>query len=68
MVLQEDISMNKKSESFSLDYLKSLDVYPNSQLMEIDEQLFTGQFISSIILSHIDFDNEIHSSKLKFNR
>ncbi|CAF2404326.1 unnamed protein product [Rotaria sp. Silwood2] len=37
-------------------------VYPNSQLLKLDEQLITGQFLASIILAHIDFDNTIHST------
>jgi hypothetical protein len=49
--------------SISLDYLKSIGSYPNSELMKLDEKLFTGQFISSIILSHIDLDNDIYTNK-----
>ena len=60
--VQLNDGLTEEVSSLSLDYLKSLNVYPNSQLMEIDEQLFTGQFISSIILTHINFDNEIHSN------
>ncbi|CAF0824036.1 unnamed protein product, partial [Didymodactylos carnosus] len=44
-----------------LDYLKSIEAFPSTQLMELDEKQFTGQFISSTILAHIDFHNEINS-------
>ncbi|CAF4632699.1 unnamed protein product [Rotaria sp. Silwood1] len=52
--------------SIGLDYLKSIGAYPNTQLLTIDKKLFTGQFISSIILAHIDFDNENYSME-QFN-
>ncbi|CAF3200290.1 unnamed protein product, partial [Rotaria sp. Silwood2] len=38
----------------SIDYLKSIGSYPNTQLLNLNEELFTGQFISSIIVSHIE--------------
>ncbi|CAF1233050.1 unnamed protein product, partial [Didymodactylos carnosus] len=34
-----------------LDYLKSIGAFPITQLMELDEKQFTGQFISSTILT-----------------
>ena len=43
----------KTDEIISLDYLKSI---------ELKTELFNGQFISSIILSHIDIQNQINSS------
>ncbi|CAF4059619.1 unnamed protein product, partial [Rotaria sordida] len=45
----------------SLNYLKKLGVYPNTELMKLNDKQFTGQFISSIILAHINFDNELNS-------
>ena len=45
----------------SFNYLKSLGLFPNTQLLELNEQLFTGQLISSIILSYIDIENIINS-------
>ncbi|CAF3583974.1 unnamed protein product, partial [Rotaria sp. Silwood2] len=44
----------------SIDYLKSIGSYPNTQLLNLNEELFTGQFIASIILSHIDIENQIN--------
>ncbi|CAF4120895.1 unnamed protein product, partial [Rotaria sp. Silwood1] len=45
----------------SIDYLKSNGTYPNIELLNLNEELFTGQFLSSIILSHIDIENQINS-------
>ncbi|CAF0887015.1 unnamed protein product [Rotaria sordida] len=47
----------------SLDYLKSIEAFPNEQLINLDDRHFSGQFISSIILAHIDIDNEFNSKK-----
>ena len=44
-----------------MNYLKSIDSFPNAELIKLNEDIFTGQFISSIILSHIDIINEINS-------
>jgi hypothetical protein len=41
----------------SLDYLKSIGLYPTTQPTE---EFFNGQFLSSIILSHIDIENEMN--------
>ncbi|CAF4263498.1 unnamed protein product, partial [Rotaria sordida] len=47
-------------EISSVNYLKSIGSYPNTQLLNLNKELFTGQFISSIILSHIDIENQIN--------
>ncbi|CAF4352475.1 unnamed protein product [Rotaria sp. Silwood2] len=44
-----------------LDYLKTIGVFPNSQLIRLDEKEFTGPFVASVILAHIDFYNRTHS-------
>ena len=44
-----------------MDYFKSIGVYPTTELVKLNTELFTGQFISSIILSHIDITNDINS-------
>ena len=48
-------------KSTSLEYLKSIGVYPDTQLMKLNDNQYTGQWISSVILAHLDFDQEIHS-------
>ncbi|CAM4831763.1 unnamed protein product [Rotaria magnacalcarata] len=50
-------SSEETAETISIDYLKSIGSFPNTQLTNLNEQLFTGQFISSIILSHIDIES-----------
>ena len=50
----------------SLNYLKLNGLYPSTELVKLHEQRFNGQFISSIILSHIDIYNEINLNK-QFN-
>ncbi|CAF0943984.1 unnamed protein product [Adineta ricciae] len=63
-VLTTTLAESKQSsnvEFASLTYLKSINSYPNDQLSTLSEHSLTGQFISSIILSHIDIENEIHS-------
>ena len=50
----------------AVDYLKSIEAYPNTQLLTLNEKKFTGQFISSVILAHIDLHNQFNSkSKLE---
>ena len=44
----------------TLDHLTSIGVYPNTKL---DDKQLTGPFISSVILAHIDFDNDINADK-----
>jgi len=61
------LSKNLTDENFqsiSWDYLKSLNIYPNSTLNKFNSTIFTGQFISSIILSHIDIENELHPEQI----
>ncbi|CAF3962695.1 unnamed protein product [Rotaria sp. Silwood2] len=61
--LRESLAKNtisNETTSIGLDYLKSVGAYPDTQLVTMNENQFTGQFISSIILAHIDFDNENH--------
>jgi hypothetical protein len=43
------------------EYLKSIEAFPSTKLMKLDENKFTGQFISSILLAHIDLHNQIQS-------
>jgi hypothetical protein len=43
--------------------LKSIEAFPNEQLIKLDDQRFSGQFISSIIFAHIDIDQEFNSKK-----
>ncbi|CAF3446671.1 unnamed protein product [Rotaria sp. Silwood1] len=52
--------------SIPLDYLKSIQVFPTAQLMELDEEKFTGHFLASVILAHIDFEHAVHSGE-QFN-
>jgi hypothetical protein len=40
-----------------LDYLKSIGLFPT---IPPTEEFFSGQFLSSIILSHIDIENEMN--------
>ena len=47
----------------SLNYLKSINAFPKT----LDNTLITGQLLSSIILSHIDIENEILNSKKQTN-
>ena len=62
--LNNGLTKTMTDEIFSLDYLKSINSYPTTELIKLDEKIFTGQFLSSIILSHIDIENEINSPKL----
>ncbi|CAF0746684.1 unnamed protein product [Adineta ricciae] len=52
---------SEEREFPSLDYLKTIHSYPNEQLLQINDNQFTGPFLSSIILSHLDIENTIHS-------
>ncbi|UJR20292.1 hypothetical protein I4U23_023423 [Adineta vaga] len=63
--LQENNTFISKdiTETTSLDYLKSIGEYPDSELTYSNEKMLTGQLISSIILSHIELDDQIYSSK-----
>ncbi|CAF3035361.1 unnamed protein product [Rotaria sp. Silwood2] len=51
----------------SLEYLKSIEVFPSTQLIALNDRKFTGQFISSILLVHIDLHNQLQA-KLQFER
>ncbi|CAF4403897.1 unnamed protein product, partial [Rotaria sordida] len=44
-----------------------MEVFPSTQLISLNEKKFTGQFISSILLVHIDLHNQLHA-KLQFER
>ncbi|CAF3090352.1 unnamed protein product [Rotaria sp. Silwood2] len=44
-----------------------MEAFPNTQLISLNEKKFTGQFISSILLVHIDLHNQLHS-KSQFER
>jgi len=41
--------------------LKTIGAFPNSRLIQLDEKEFTGPYVASIILTHIDLYNRIHS-------
>lgn len=43
--------------------MKTLGVFPNSTLVHLDEKEFTGPFVASVILTHIDFYSRIHSTE-----
>ncbi|CAF3356499.1 unnamed protein product [Rotaria socialis] len=49
------------------EYLKSIEAFPNTQLIQLNENKFTGQFICSILLVHIDLHNQLHA-KSQFER
>ena len=59
--------IDENFQSISWDYLKSLNIYPNSTLNELNPTIFTGQFISSIILSLIDIENALHPEQIKIS-
>ncbi|CAF1258882.1 unnamed protein product [Rotaria sordida] len=63
----EKISDMEHTFSTVLEYLKSMEVFPSTQLISLNEKKFTGQFISSILLVHIDLHNQLHA-KLQFER
>ena len=50
-----------------MDYLKSTGSFPNTELLKLNEELLTGQFISAIILSHIDIENKFNSLTKQLN-
>ncbi|CAF4363265.1 unnamed protein product, partial [Rotaria sordida] len=49
----------------AVEYLKLIEAYPDIQLITLNEKKFTGQFICSILLVHIDLHNQFHA-KSKF--
>lgn len=57
------IILDEQSLVISLAYLTSNKVFPNAELNNLNNNTFTGEFISSIILSHVDIYNEINSHK-----
>ncbi|UJR32400.1 hypothetical protein I4U23_019862 [Adineta vaga] len=64
---QNEQSNDEENSDFpSLEYLKTINSYPNDQLIQLNANLFTGQFLSSIILSHLDIENEISSPIKQF--
>ncbi|CAF5114871.1 unnamed protein product, partial [Rotaria magnacalcarata] len=66
-VSTEKIPDNQCNFSAALEYLKSIEAFPNTQLLTIDEKKFTGQFISSVLLVHIDLHNQLQA-KSQFDR
>ncbi|CAF1253616.1 unnamed protein product, partial [Rotaria sordida] len=52
----DDIRSNE-----TIDYLKMIGAFPNSRLIQLDEKEFTGPFVASVIMAHIDFYNGTHS-------
>ncbi|CAM4807592.1 unnamed protein product, partial [Rotaria magnacalcarata] len=46
-----------------LNYLISIGTFPNNEVNNLNDQKFTGQFISIFIFTHIDLDNTIHAKK-----
>ncbi|CAF3851773.1 unnamed protein product, partial [Rotaria sp. Silwood1] len=57
----EEVINDNVTSIESIDYLKVIGAFPNSRLIRLNEKEFTGPFVASIILAHIDFYNEIHS-------
>ncbi|CAF0793768.1 unnamed protein product [Rotaria sordida] len=57
----EKISDIERNCLASLEYLKSIEAFPSTQLIASNEKKFTGQFISSILLVHIDLYNQLHA-------
>ncbi|CAF3050511.1 unnamed protein product [Rotaria sp. Silwood2] len=51
----------------AVEYLKLIEAYPNTQPITLNEKKFTGQFICSILLVHIDLHNQLHA-KSQFER
>ncbi|CAF3325918.1 unnamed protein product [Rotaria socialis] len=66
-VSTENTSDNQCNFSAALEYLKSIEAFPNTQLLTINEKKFTGQFISSVLLVHIDLHNQLQA-KSQFDR
>ncbi|CAF3719514.1 unnamed protein product [Rotaria sp. Silwood1] len=66
-VSTEKISDIERNCLASLEYLKTIEAFPNTQLIVLNEKKFTGQFISSILLVHIDLHNQFHT-KSQFER
>lgn len=62
-----NLNTSQDSKSMGLDYLKSIGVYPNTKLFNIEEKQFTGQMISSIILAHVDFDHDNYNMEQYLN-
>ncbi|CAF2026628.1 unnamed protein product, partial [Rotaria magnacalcarata] len=61
-VLQTATELNIEQRFLAaVEYLKSIEAYPNTQLIKLNEKKFTGQFICSVLLVHIDLHNQIHA-------
>ncbi|CAF0796987.1 unnamed protein product [Rotaria sordida] len=63
----EKLSDSERNCLASLEYLKSIEAFPSTQLITLHERKFTGQFISTILLVHIDLHNQLHA-KSQFER
>ena len=46
-----------------MNFLKSVGVYPTTQLMQLNKRLFTGQLIASVILTYIGINHQIKSDE-----
>ncbi|UJR18238.1 hypothetical protein I4U23_005138 [Adineta vaga] len=55
ITLQGEWSNFKRIDK-AIEFLESIGVYPNTQLMKLNKKMFTGQFIAAIILTHIDIN------------
>ncbi|CAF3929639.1 unnamed protein product [Rotaria sp. Silwood2] len=66
-VSTEKISDIERNCLASLEYLKTIQAFPSTQLIALNEKKFTGQLISSILLVHIDLHNQLHA-KPQFER
>ncbi|CAF4720715.1 unnamed protein product, partial [Rotaria magnacalcarata] len=61
-VLQTATELNIEQRFLAaVEYLKSIEAYPNTQLIKLNEKKFTGQFICSVLLVHIDLHNQVHA-------
>ncbi|CAF1186262.1 unnamed protein product [Adineta ricciae] len=61
---ETDSTSNKEDSNqlplLPISYLTSINAYPNAELPKIDDQQLTGPFVSSIILTYLDFHNDMN--------
>ncbi|CAF0773776.1 unnamed protein product [Adineta ricciae] len=62
-IKQDENTLASKEISRSLDYLKFVGEYPDSESKDSNDKLLTGQLFASIILSHLELDDQTYSSK-----
>lgn len=59
MTIDRSVDIKQKF-SAAVEYLQSIEAYPNTQLIKLNENKFTGQFICSVLLVHIDLHNQFY--------